>query len=120
MATILFTTLPTSMVAIRNGIIRPLQVTTMEHHIQSMHTFRDERIEMYTINIKCIDPRLTDLLARLISGVLFTNGNAIQNAEENILREQGKLDEPKVDVQQDITREPTVPSAVPAGQGDGN
>lgn len=127
------------MVSVQNGIVRPQQIQNKEHQITSTHKYipapvvsedgqtttpqQPESIETYKINITSFDARLTDFLTRLISGVLYTNGIGIQNAEENILREMGKWNDDTQQIPADITKEPVRPTAAPAqpkGQGDGN
>lgn len=118
------------MVPLRNGIVRPQQIKGLEHHIGSTHIYQPapdangvqaehETINIFSIDIKCVDSRLTDLLTRLISGVLYSNNATLQTAEENVLREMGKWPEEKEEVAPDITKEATLPP-VPVGQGDGN
>jgi len=117
------------MVAVRNGIVRPQQVKGLEHHIGSTHTynkppdahgvpFGPQTIDIFSIDIKCIDSRLTDLLTRLVSGVLYSNSASLQTAEENVLREMGIWEEAAPEAV-DITKE-APPPATPVGQGDGN
>ena len=77
-------------------------------------------LDMWTLTIESLDPRLTDLLVRLISGVLYTNAISLQNAEENILGERGLMDVSlSTGQQKDITSDPGNGEKTDNGIGNG-
>ena len=113
------------MAVISTGIVRPPQVTNTEHKIANVYSLdesSEKLLETYSIEIKAFDSRMTDLLARLISGVLYSNMYMVQNAEENLLREKGlwvDKEYPQQTAERDITREPAAPPTPPSAVGNG-
>lgn len=101
---------------VRTGLVRPPQIHTKEHTLNSTHTFQGETQEVWNIRITACDSRLTDVLARAISNVLYSWGGTITNAEENVLRELGRWEE----ALQDIARDPREKIPPPFTHGTGN
>ena len=106
---------------VQQGLVRPPQIDKQKHTMVSNRQIKDGKLlEMWRIEINSEDHRITDLLARLISGVLYTNAAGLQNAEENVLGERGLLQEtPSIQDSKDITMDPNIPKKAEDAVGNG-
>jgi|TARA_Y100000310_G_scaffold84459_2_gene81342 hypothetical protein len=106
---------------VKAGIVRPPQIKEKSHTYESVYTTSkegedSEHHDVWKIQIDAVDNKITDFLARLVSGVLHTNNHQLLTLEEDVLKELGIWQEPEEQLSEEEQQDKVpMPSGTAAG-----